>query len=87
MLASCTKLFDGENGGRSFGRKKNYGLTVTVSSKPGAPPGVSYPPVYGRCAGRFRHPSSLADRPKTVDVVPLQHKRTTWDTMHLGKVG
>jgi len=35
MLASSHKLFDGENGGAEFWEgKKNYGLTVTVSSKP-----------------------------------------------------
>jgi hypothetical protein len=27
--------------GRSFGREKNYGLTVTVSSKPWCPPAGS----------------------------------------------
>jgi len=34
MLASRTKLFGGENGRAEFWEGKNYGLTVTVSSKP-----------------------------------------------------
>jgi hypothetical protein len=37
MLALLQKLFDGENGGAEVWEEKNYGLTVTVFSKPWCP--------------------------------------------------